>query len=330
MILKLFWKLYPRTLDITEPYKQPFLRGDGYGFFFGTRNKKEFFLSLLSQFQSDVSITIEADTVRTDIDRGKTDHTFRFIFPLGKEYWTRPVSNAPEYFMKPINRWISTHPPASDVWNNLEETAIRAINWIAGYHFFSDSQSMTVQFLHRLFRTIFIHGSWLERSNVQNKHGSDIEKLIVLTAQQIVGAMFFNHRAGRRWQNRGIQTIDELILQYKIDPGNERFYKFLELFTLSFIASKNLKLYRRSGVQEKLHSMYKTAAAMKNENTRKEERIVFHYRIKEEVPVRERLLPVGAVLFEDQFIKQKTGQFSEDALWLLGAEGFELYRSGGL
>ncbi len=325
MIQTLLWKLYTQKFNITKPYVQPYLRGDGNGFFFGTRNKKEFFLSLLSSYQSDVSITLEADAIRSDIDSGNIDNTFRFIFPIGKEYWIRPVSNSPEYFVNCVNRWIKANPPASKVWWNFEESAIRVLNWIAGYHFFSDHALLNEQFLHRFFKTIYLHGCWFERRS-QEKPKGGMEKLTVLTAQQIIGMMFLNQRSGKIWHNRSIQMIDEIILKDRTDPDNSTFYIVLELSTLSCIASNNLKIFRQSGVQKKLHDVYKTASAM--EHTQQTERKVFHYRVKEEAPIREGLLPVGAILFDDQLIKQKTKQFSEDALWLLGAEGFELYRSG--
>lgn len=325
MIRTLLWKLYTQKFNITKPYVQPYLHGDGNGFYFGARNKKEFFLSLLSSYQSDVSITLEADAIRSDIDSGNIDDTFRFIFPLGKEYWVRPVSQSPDYFVNTVKHWIDANPPGSNAWQNLEESAIRTINWIAGYHFFSDHSLLHEQFLHRFFKTIYLHGYRFEHL-LKQKLTLNIEKLTVLAAQQMIGTMYFNQRTGNRWNHRSIQMIDDIILQNDLEPEHSTFYTCLELYTFSFIASNNLKIFRQSGVRKKLHTMYKTAAAM--EHTQQTERKIFHYRVKEEAPIREGLLPVGAVLFNDQLIKQKSKQFSEDALWLLGAEGFELYRSG--
>lgn len=324
MIPTPLWKLYTKLFGITKPYLDPYLTGDGNGFFFGTRNKKEFFLSLLASYQSDVAVTLEADEIRNRIDRGETDHTFRFVFPLGKEYWRRPVSASPEYFVKSAEHWIDTNPPFSKAWLDPEETAIRAINWIAGYHLFSDHSSVTKQFIERFLRVLYLHGSLCSRYLRKNRT-NETEKLIVLIAAQLVGTMFYNHRSGKRWHDRSIRQIDDMIVQEEKDRVNDLSIRRLEFYTISYCASKRFNVNRKSGALNKFHTMYKAAAQA--ENLHEVNRKIFRYNLEEETSMLIGLFPVGAVLFQDTELKKLYSKYSEDALWLSGTEGFEVFRS---
>ncbi len=137
--------------------------------------------------------------------------------------------------------------------------------------------------------------------------------------------MFLNYRTGKRWYDRSVQQIDDMIIRDDADPGQESFYPRIECYTISYIESKKLKISRRPEAWSKLHKMFKAAAAAKH--TPAIHRRIFRYRIEDEVHLPEGLLPVGAILFNDPGIKQRYPHLSEDALWLLGAEGFELFRN---
>ncbi len=324
MIRKYIWKLYSALITFTKPYIRPYLSGDGNGFFFGTRNKKEFFLSLLSSFQSAAAVTLDADEIRAKIDSGEIDDTFRFLFPLGKEYWLRPVSTGTDYFMKSVNRWIETNPPASNSWHDSETVAIRAINWIAGYHLFCGHPSITDRFHRRFLRTIYLHGSRLSHFK-PDKMKSVLASLTVSTAGQLTGTMFFNHRSGKRWYNRSVRHIDNLITTTHSIPDEESFLSQLECYTISHIASQKLNIPRRLDARAKLLDMFKAAGEMIN--TPKMRRRIFRHKIEDETPVQGGLLTAGAILFNDSGLKKKYPHLSEDALWLLGAEGFELFRN---
>ncbi len=325
LILLFLWKLknvYGKKMQ--SSVISPALTGTGDGFFFGTRNKKEFFLSLLASFQSEVSISLEADEIKSSIDQGSVDDSFRFIFPLGKEYWLRQISNAPEYFHTAIDRWIAHNPPGSERWYDLQVSAIRIINWIAGFHLFSDHSSINEKLLRRFFKTLFLHGSWFYIFS-KSRFNSNIEKLSLLTALQFTGTLFLKSKKGGTWLRRSIKLIDTAILQD--DPAIEpySFANRIEFYTFSYILSEKNNISRSTEIKKKLHTMYYSLSNVEGEP--EIERQVFRYTITEDIPMYEGLMTVGAILFNDPELKKRYPHFSEDVLWLLGAEGFEAFRN---
>jgi len=325
LFIRIFlWKLKNvYCKPIQSGFASPNLTGTGGGFFFGTRNKKEFFLSLLTSFQSEVTISLDADELKSSIDQGNFDDSFRFIFPLGKEYWLRQISNAPEYFQTTIDRWIAHNPPGSDRWYDLQMSAIRTINWIAGYHFFSDHSTINEKFLRRFFESIFLHGSWFYIFS-NSRFNSNIEKLSLLTALQFTGTLFSNSKKGDMWLRRSIKYIDNTLLHD--DPAIEpnTFANRIEFYTLSYILSEKNNISRSTEIKKKLHTMYYSLSNIEGEP--EIERQVFRYTNTEEIPMYKGLMTVGAIFFNDPELKERYPHFSEEALWLLGAEGFESFR----
>ncbi|GEM_PF-3107475 len=324
LLLLFLWKLknvYCKPMQ--SRFASPNVPGTGEGFFFGTRNKKEFFLSLLTSYQSEVSISLEADEIKTSIDQGSVDDSFRFIFPLGKEYWLRQISNAPEYFHTAIDRWIAHNPPGSERWYDLRMSAIRIINWIAGFHLFSDHSSINEKFRRRFFKTIFLHGSWFYIFS-KSRFNSNIEKLLLLTALQFTGTLFLNSKKGDTWLRRSIKLIDTAILHD--DPAIEpySFANRIEFYTLSYILSEKTNISRSTEIKKKLHTLYYSLSNVEGEP--EIERQLFRYTITEDIPIDKGLMTVGAILCNDPELKKRYPHFSEDALWLLGAEGFESFR----
>lgn len=127
------------------------------------------------------------------------------------------------------------------------------------------------------------------------------------------------------WLRRSIKYIDNTLLHD--DPAIEpnTFANRIEFYTLSYILSEKNNISRSTEIKKKLHTMYYSLSNIEGEP--EIERQVFRYTNTEEIPMYKGLMTVGAILFNDPELKKRYPHFSEDVLWLLGAEGFEAFRN---
>jgi hypothetical protein len=218
------------------------------------------------------------------------------------------------------------------------DVAIRAVNWIWGYYFFCDSQSLPKEFKIKIFKSLFLHGRHiinnLEFGLVRGNHYlSDIAGLIYL------GIFFRETKEGKKWLEKGLSALkEEMKVQVYPDGVNcEGSISYHRLVTELFISST--LLCRKNGIRfpdwymtrlEKMIEfvMYYTkpdgTAPQIGDNDDGRLHIVSNYGNWNRLDHRY-LLSAGAVVFKREDFKQAAGEFHEEAFWLLGAEGLNIY-----
>ena len=161
---------------------------------------------------------------------------------LGQAYWLTGDERYPGEYRAQIEDWIAANPFAYSVnWACAMDVALRAINWIWGFHFMAASPACADPAFRRLLlRNLFLHGEFvfrnIERSDVNGNHYlSDAAGLVFL-------GTFFRHTAqGRRWLEQGkTMVLDEMLLQVSadgVDFEQSTSYQrlVLELFLTSYL-----------------------------------------------------------------------------------------------
>ncbi|PIU42229.1 MAG: heparinase [Candidatus Omnitrophica bacterium CG07_land_8_20_14_0_80_42_15] len=152
---------------------------------------------------------------RIKIPYGKADikvpwelSRFQHLTILGYAYWLSGDEKYTKEFIGQINSWIENNPPRRGVnWTCTMDVAIRACNWIAGYHFFKNSFEIAPKFLDRFLDSLYKHGKHI-MANLEgsmrlttNHYLSNIVGLIYL------GMMFSKLKEARKWREFGFKEL---------------------------------------------------------------------------------------------------------------------------
>ena len=259
---------------------------------------------------------------------------------LGKAYWYTGNERYAKEFVNQIESWIVQNPVELGVnWACAMDVAIRAVNWIWGYYFFCDSQSLTKEFRIEFFKSLFLHGRHiinnLEFGYIRGNHYlSDIVGLVYL------GIIFQETKEGKKWLERGLSALEEE-MKFQVYPdgvgfeGSISYHRLVaELFlSATLLCLKNgidFPLWYMDRLEKMIEFvMYYTkpdgTAPQLGDNDDGRLHILSNYGNWNRVDHRY-LLSGGAVLFKRRDFKEAVGEFHEEAFWLLGEEGLNIYK----
>jgi len=99
---------------------------------------------------------------------------FQHLIPLGKAYVLTGDERYPREFIQQIESWIEDNPVGfGPNWVSAMEVAIRAVNWICAYQFFSRCSSIEQGFWHKFLYMLYIHGHQIMNNleTRRNKYG---------------------------------------------------------------------------------------------------------------------------------------------------------------
>ena len=257
---------------------------------------------------------------------------------LGKAHWLTGQEPYAAKFQSLVEEWIEANPLNRGVnWAIAMEAAIRACNWVAGYYFFCETRSIPASFWLRFFKALYQHGRFiahnLEYAFVRGNHFlSNVAGLITL------GAVFQDQDFGRRWYEWGVRQL-EVEMQRQVYADGVSWEKstsyqrlVLELFMVpTLLAERNGHRFSRA-YHQRLHAMFRFIAAYQRSDGTiplvgdADDGRLFRIRRKDDINDLRHTLSIGAVMYEDAELRDAAGGFHQDALWLLGGEGFERFR----
>ena len=360
------------------------LRARPSRFFFDPRNKKDFFLNVLTSVQSMDSIADEAELVlenkfqtlgspmtalgdpipwQRDFKSGKEwellptkdldildlSHPsdvkvpwelsrFHQTWWLGKASWVTGNNEYARKFESLVSDWIDKNPVGMGVnWSVSMEVAIRACNWIAGYYFFRDASAISPGFWPRFVRSLLTHGLFIEHhleyARVNGNHFlSNVVGLLFL------GMFFSDTPKGREWLRWSRQQLETQMVEQVYDDGvnHEKSTSYhrlvLEFFSAAAILCRVNAQPLSPSFMKRLQRMYEFMAAYIRPDGSipfvgdADDGRLFRHSMSQDVNDHRSLLSVGAVLFERDDFKDRSGRFSQEALWYFGGEGFERFQ----
>lgn len=277
---------------------------------------------------------------------------FQHLTILGEAYWLTGNEKYTKEFISEVTDWIENNPPQYGVnWKCTMDVAIRACNWILGFYFFKDSREINDEFFKKFLKSLLIHGKHIERNLEKGKNGltsnhylSDIVGLVYL------GIFFKDINIGRKWLDFGIKELKNE-MQKQVYPDGCDFEAstcyhrlVLELFffatLLVTINNKEFDGENYREISEKIfgkkytRQLYKMFNAVlyllkpngkmpqigDNDNGR------LHIFTKREILDMRYLLVFGAIFFQESKFKVGEFNFSEDAIWIFGVEGYNIWQ----
>lgn len=256
---------------------------------------------------------------------------------LGQAYWLTDDERYAEEYRTEIEDWLAANPFAYSVnWACAMDVALRAINWIWGFHFFAGSRACAApEFRRRLLRGLFMHGEFivrhLEKADVNGNHYlSDAAGLVFL-------GLFFQHTAdGRRWLELGKAIVFDEMLEQVSDDGvdfeqSTAYHRLvLELFLTSYLLIEKHGQAIPAAQLARLEKMFDFVAAYTKPNglapligDADDGRV---QKLGAQ-PINDHryMLSTGAVRFGRADLKAAAGRLWEESFWLLGPDAADVF-----
>jgi uncharacterized heparinase superfamily protein len=254
---------------------------------------------------------------------------------LGQAYrFTGDEKYAQEFVAQALD-WIAQNPPQFGVnWACTMDVAIRAVNWLWGYHFFQDSPALTGEFRLVFFKSLLVHGrhvmdnlEWSE-ALTSNHYLSDIVSLVYL------GILCPEFKEAARWREFGLQELWREMRKQVYDDGVDfeasvSYHRLAtELFLSPIILCQLNGIPVPEEVLERLEKMIEfvmyytkpdgTAPMIGDADNGRLHRLKVWAEPEREWLDHRYLLALGAVLFQREDFTQAAGEQWEEAFWLLG------------
>jgi len=256
---------------------------------------------------------------------------------LGQAYWFTEDEKYAREFVAQVEDWIASNPwPRGVNWTCAMDVAIRAVNWLWGYHFFRKSSSLSDHFKLTLFKSLLIHGRhvWQNLENwgefTGNHYLSDLVGLVYL------GILCPEFKESRRWREFGLRELErEMFKQVYPDGVNFEASTAYHRLTTELFLSATLLAWRNghnfsSEYLARLEKMVEFVMYLTkpdgtvpligdNDNGRLHRLKVWNPPGREWVDHRY-LLAIGATLFHREDFAQAAENQWEEAAWLLGGD----------
>ena len=263
---------------------------------------------------------------------------FHQVWWLGKAYWVTRNERYAEKFGELVEDWIEQNPLGGGPnWAVAMEAAIRACNWIAGYYLFCESKSLSPHFWVRFLKSLYAHGRFIE-NNLEYSWRNGNHLLSDIVGLSFLGNFFHQTNFGRRWLRWSVANLQEA-MEEQVYPDGVDYEKstsyhrlVLELFLDATILCMKNNIRFSDRYMEQLERMVEFI----QHYTRPDGSIpligdgddgrLFKLSMSENINDHRHALSVGALLFDRRDFRAAAGEFSQDALWLFGGEGFEKHQ----
>ena len=384
-----FYRLFPYTSKIhglsASTFLEEFRRVSQQNFFFTPKNRKDFFLQLLSKPDPIPSPLIRAEKILNNkhtvfgqeywygqhmdwfldfksnqkfpskpfyanVKTGKYDadikvpweiSRFSLVWTLGKAYWLSGRKEFKEKFLKLINSWQSQNSFCYGInWLSSKEVALRAMNLIAGFYFFYDNRENDGQDATEwveLLKLLYQHGLYLE-GNMAFMRRNDSDLIANALGLLMLGIFFKPSSMSFNWIVESKAILEKEIQQQTFSDGmhyemSMAYHRFVtEMFLTAYILGEKTGVVFSVRYRERLMRMlgivlyYTKPDGMAPLIGDTYDERLFWFNPEEEFNDHTSLLSVAATVFEHREFKREGQAFSEQALWLCGAEGWERYQ----
>ncbi|MCX6570927.1 MAG: alginate lyase family protein [Candidatus Aminicenantes bacterium] len=127
---------------------------------------------------------------------------------LGQAYWILGDEKYALEFVAQVGDWIASNPwPWGVNWACTMDVAIRVVNWLWGYHFFRDSQSLSDKFRLVFYKSMLIHGRHIWR-NLENKGSfTNNHYLADLVGLIYLGILCPEFKEAAEWREFGLREL---------------------------------------------------------------------------------------------------------------------------
>ena len=237
-----------------------------------------------------------------------------------------------------VKSWITENPYLDGIhWSSALEVAARSLNWLWSYQLCRHEEFLSAEDHLVWIKAFYQHGAFLHRhiSYYFSPNNHIIAESVVL---YFLGCFFPEFDEAEAWRSHGWRVIEEYGLQqFYEDGGSTEQALFYHNYCLGFLLlAIVLRDAQGAPVSESLRDRIERALEFTMWMTRSDGTVP---RIGDADNARafcfshlplwdfRNLLAIGSVIFDRQDMKFVAEKFYEDALWLLGEEGYASFES---
>ena len=288
-----------------------------------------------SEFHSDVEFAfcrVGGDDVKYVWELSRQE----YLIDCAKAYRITGESRYAQHITQIVMSWIEANPYLEGVhWASSLEVAMRSLSWIWSYQFCRPHLPLEATAQLAWIQSFYQHGAYLHR-HLSYYFSPNNHLIGEATALYLLGCFFPEFDESAAWRQHGWSVMAAYYpQQYYADGGSTEQATFYHNYCLGFFLLAILVRQRRAeAVPEEMLAYIERALEFTMWMTRSDGTVprigdVDNARsVRIENPPRwdfRNLLCVGAILFRRGAMKHVAGRFSEDALWLLGREGYKRY-----
>ncbi len=86
------------------------------------------------------------------------------FFTLGVAFWLTGDERFAEAFVRQLDSWMEQNPPGIGVnWSSSLEVSFRVISWIWAFHFFRNSDHLTLKIFKKALKYLYLHACHIEQ-----------------------------------------------------------------------------------------------------------------------------------------------------------------------
>ena len=264
------------------------------------------------------------------------------FFTLGMAYWLTKDERYAETFAKHLDSWMEQNPPGMGInWFSSLEVAFRAISWIWAFNFFKDSPHFTPQLFQKAVKFLYLHGKHIEKY-LSTYYSPNTHLTGEALGLYYLGTQLPFLSRSAHWRKMGEEILfaelDRQILSDGVYFEQTTWYqRYTADFYTQFLILKTLNNGEtEKNLQQKLELKIQLLLDFLMYATRPDGTTPF---IGDDdggrclphgnVPTEDfrAVLTTGAVLFGRSDYKFVAHNFSEETLWLLGAESKQSFEN---
>jgi len=262
---------------------------------------------------------------------------FQHLNTLGQAYILTKDAKYAEEFKNQIMDWIINNPVGFGVnWKCTMDVAIRAANWLVVQEYFSDKDVFSKEFWQTFYSSIYEHGRFIikhlenRRGLTNNHYISDLAGLFFIA----VYCPFF--KESKSWQQFALTELSKEIEKH-IYPdgcnfeGSTSYHRLsLELFFYAKLLGERAGIKFPISYEDRIRKMFEfslycikpTGMVPQIGDNDSGRFFIFHKR-----PILEHkyLLSLAVVYYRDSQFKLPSFDFDEEAFWIFGKTGKQVY-----
>jgi hypothetical protein len=259
---------------------------------------------------------------------------------LGQAYWLTRDEKYTHEFIAQIEDWLDNNPwPWGVNWACTMDVSIRVVNWLWGYHFFTDSPSLTDEFRLTFYKAMLRHGRHIFH-NLENQGPLTTNHYLAnLVGLIYLGILCPEFKESPRWLAFGLNELEKEMFQQVYADGvsfeaSTSYHRLaLELFLSATILGQHNGHRFSVSYMQRLEKMVEFVLYLTkpdgtvpligdNDNGRLHRLKIWDPPEREWNDFRY-LLAIGAVLFQREDFALAAGDQWEEAIWLWGENAWK-------
>jgi uncharacterized heparinase superfamily protein len=277
---------------------------------------------------------------------------FQHLHRLGQAYVLTRHRPYCDEFVNEVEDWIENNPPGFGVnWVSTMDVALRAANWLVAAEYFRAEGALDSRFLQRFYGSLHAHARHIHRHLERGGAGTNNHYLADLVGLLYAAVYCPFFPESRHWRSFCLRELaGQMDRQVYADgchfEASTCYHRLaLELFFFAtLLVTRHEQDAPREGYRQaaerlfgrayvaKLHRMFVAVLHLLKPNGHMpqigdNDSARLHEFATHDVLDMRYLLTLGAIFFaEPQFKVQEFG-FAEDAFWVFGRRGYDLWRS---